>query len=196
MARVYEYDVFISFDRKAAHVAEWVARHFAPMLKRYLQDNLGDVGVFTPGAGRTGDRWPLRLRHALLRTRLLIPVCTPNYFRDEWCGAEWDSMAERERTTGMASREIPNGLIHPVIFGDSATYPPHAHERTMVDFREYAYGSAFFEASADYLDFERLLRRFATTLAELRDEVPPWRPDFPVLTPMPGEPLVPALPVL
>ncbi|WP_197522906.1 toll/interleukin-1 receptor domain-containing protein [Actinokineospora pegani] len=196
MASVYEYDVFISFDRKAAHVAEWVTRHFAPMLKRYLQDNIGDVAVFTPAGTRSGDRWPRLLERALLGARLLIPVCTPNYFRDEWCMAEWKSMEERERVLGMASRKIPNGLIHPVIFGDSETYPSYAHERTPQDCREYAYGGAFFESSADYLGFERLLREFAVELTAVLAGVPSWRADFPVRTPAPEDPLVPALPRL
>jgi hypothetical protein len=195
MAHVYEYDVFISYQRSSHTVPEWIKNHFYPRLSELLDDNAGfDVKVFYDAEVPAGVVWPMQLRRALRRTRILLPVCSPRYFQDEWCLAEWHSMAKREEIVGMSSEEQPEGLIYPVIFSDSENFPPYAKARRMHSFRHLNQPYPQFQASAAYLDFHRAMDRVAEELVQIIDRAPDWQPDWPVTMPPPEPPRRPRLP--
>lgn len=195
MTRVYEYDVFISYQRDSATVPPWVRAHFYPRLSELLDDNLDHgVKVFFDQNIPTGAAWPLETRFALQRSRILVPVCSPKYFLSEWCLAEWHSMARREEIVGMASLEKPQGLIYPVIFCDSKNFPKYALERRMQNFKAWNQPYQQFQNSMAYLDFHREVERIAIELVELIEQAPEWRPDWPVHTPVPDPPSPPTLP--
>lgn len=192
---MYEYDVFISYRRKGSTVPAWVRTHFYPRLQELLDDNLDrEVKVFFDEQVTGGAAWPLELRNALQRTRILVPVCSPKYFMDEWCLAEWHSMAQREELVGMASLARPQGLIYPVIFSDSVNFPKYAHERRMRNFRPWNQPYSQFQNSMAYLDFHREVEQIAIELADLLDRAPEWRPDWPVNMPHAEPPEPPTLP--
>lgn len=179
--RVYEYDVFISYKRRGGNVPGWVSAHFHPMLAGLLDDFLGrEPKIFFDGSLRGGAIWPGELRTALLRSRILIAVCSPGYFQDEWCLAEWYSMVDREKLTGT-----PPELIYPVLFCDSRNFPDWAHERRMQDLKTWNQPYPQFQQSEDYLGFHREMSRIAEELTDLFDLVPQWQPDWPVNTPVP-----------
>lgn len=195
MTHVYEYDVFISYQRDSPTVAPWVRTHFFPELSQMLDDLVEyDVKIFAGHDVPAGTMWPAKLREALQRTRVLVPVCSPKYFQNEWCLAEWHSMAKREEVTGMASAERPEGLIYPVIFSDSQNFPPYAHQRHMQSLTDYAHHLPLFQTSLAYLDFRTEVKKIAEELVVLFDRVPEWRPDWPVETPAPEPPRRPSLP--
>jgi TIR domain len=188
MTRVYEYDVFISYQRGGT-VPMWVRTHFYPRLSELLDDNLDHAAkVFFDENVSGGTSWPMEMRSALLRTRILVPVCSPKYFLNEWCLAEWHSMTAREELVGMATQEQPRGLIYPVIFCDSKNFPRYALERRMQDFKTWNQPYQQFQNSMAYLDFHREVERIAIELAELIEHAPEWRPDWPVRTPAPDPP--------
>lgn len=190
MARVYEYDVFISYKRAGANVPAWIRNHFHPRLSEWLHDNIErDVKVFFDDQSvSVGASWPREVRLALQRTRILLPVCSPPYFMDEWCLAEWHSMALREEMVGAHT------LIYPVIFCDSANFPDYAKARRMRNFRNWNQPSPQFETSLGYIDFHRLMNVIAEDLVKLIEDAPPWQPDWPVTTPAPGPPTPSTLP--
>ncbi len=184
MTRVYEYDVFISYQRTGRLVPAWVRNHFHPRLCELLDENLArDVKIFFDGDVQGGGKWPYELRSALQRTRILVAVCSPKYFLNEWCLAEWHSMAKREE---LVIPDRPQGLIYPVIFNDSENFPAYAHERRMRSLKEWNQPYEHFQVAPAYLDFHREMERIATELTDLFEQVPPWRPDWPVETPEPG----------
>ncbi|GAB3888924.1 hypothetical protein GCM10029964_057420 [Kibdelosporangium lantanae] len=190
MARVYEYDVFISYQRGGT-VPAWVRTHFYPRLSELLDDELThEVRVFFDENVQAGGKWPEQLRAALRRTKILVAVCSPKYFQNEWCLAEWHSMARREELVGMAARS----LIYPVIYCDSRNFPTYAHERRMVDLKDFNQPSPQFQDSPAYLDFYREVRRMAGELGELVETAPEWRPDWPVSTPTADPPKTSSLP--
>jgi hypothetical protein len=192
MTRVYEYDVFISYQRTGANVPAWVRTHFYPRLSELLDDQLDrDAKIFFDENVRGGSNWPLELKTALQRTRILVAVCSPKYFLSEWCLAEWHSMAKREE---MVSRAGAPSLIYPVIFCDSQNFPKYAHERQMQNLREWNQPWPQFQDSIKYLDFHREVERIAEELTELIELAPAWRPDWPVDTPAPGPPGTSKLP--
>jgi hypothetical protein len=195
MAHVYEYDVYISYQRDVGTVPEWVRTHFYPRLSELLDDNAdSNVKIFFDGNVRSGFTWPQELRNALQRTKILVPVCSPKYFRDQWCLAEWHSMARREKIVGMASQTGLRSLIYPVIFCDSKNFPAYAHERQMRDLKRWNQPYPQFQASFAYLDFHREVEQIAVELADLIKQVPEWRPDWPVELPTPEPPPMSSLP--
>ncbi|HYS37527.1 MAG TPA: TIR domain-containing protein, partial [Pseudonocardiaceae bacterium] len=178
---MYEYDVFISYKRAGANVPAWIRTHFYPRLSELLDDNHDrEVKIFFDDTIPGGTAWPLELRAALGRTRILLPVCSPKYFLDEWCLAEWHSMARREELVGMMSPERPQGLIYPVIFCDSETFPNYAKQRRMRSFRSWNQPYPQFQVTVEYLNFHREMERIAEELIKIIDQAPEWRPDWPV----------------
>ena len=183
-ARVYEYDVFISYQRAGEDISAWVKNHFRPRLAEVLDNNFyRDVRIFCDDQVRTGASWAGEVQTALLRTRVLVPVCSPKYFRDEWCLAEWHSMAKRE---ALSTRTRP--LIYPVIFCDSRNFPGWAHERRLRDLRQWNHPFEHFQAAPAYLGFNEQIHQIAGELEELIERAPDWQADWPVHTPAPEPP--------
>ncbi|HEY4022836.1 MAG TPA: TIR domain-containing protein [Pseudonocardiaceae bacterium] len=197
MTRLYQYDVFISYQRTSSTVPLWIRHHFYPRLSELLDDNADfDVKIFYDEQVPVGVTWPAKLEGALRRTRILLPVCSPKYFQDEWCLAEWHSMAKREEILGMSSAENPESLIYPVIFSDSENFPGYARERRMRSFRGLNQPYPHFQASPAYLDFHRAMDRVAEDLVQIIEQAPDWCSDWPVTMPKPEPPRRPRLPRL
>ncbi|MBE1494553.1 hypothetical protein H4696_001653 [Amycolatopsis lexingtonensis] len=179
---MYEYDVFISYQRTGRDISAWVKNHFHPRLAEVLDNNLyRDARIFCDDRVPTGTSWPDEWRTALRHTRVLVPVCSPKYFRDEWCLAEWYSMAKREELTS-------GPLIYPVIFCDSRNFPEWAHERRMRDLQQWNHPFEHFQLTPAYLEFNHKIAEIAKELEELIERAPDWRADWPVLTPAPEPP--------
>jgi hypothetical protein len=121
----YEYDVFISY-RRADPVGGWVQNHFFPLLEMWLCESFPpgqDPKVYIDKKIETGAEWDEALRYALLRSRCLVSVWSPQYFGRKWCLAEWRSMRERERV--LRERNNPKlKLVYPVKFNDGDSFPP------------------------------------------------------------------------
>jgi TIR domain len=184
MACVYEYDVFISYLRGNDTVSSWVRNHFYPQLCELLDNNVDyEVSVFFDENSPIGADWPSEYRRALQRTRVLVPVCSPKYFNDEWCLAEWLSMERREKLLGAVSHDQPRTLIYPVIFSDSETFPPWAKNRRMLSLKTWNQPYPHFQESHHYFDFRKAVELVAEELTKLIDHAPEWRADWPVLTP-------------
>jgi hypothetical protein len=182
----YEYDVFISY-RRLGSVPEWVENHFYPRLRDLLNDNLPyPVSLFLDREVRGGVQWPLALETALRRTRVLVPVCSAQYFQSEWCLAEWHSMAKREEILGLATLEQPQGLIYPVLFADSENFPEYAVERQMRNLKDWNFPGLQYQQTVEYVDFHKEMKEIAVELAALLRRVPDWQPDWPVERPMPA----------
>jgi hypothetical protein len=193
--RVYEYDVFISYKRVTGTVPAWIRTHFYPRLAELLDDNLDhDVKIFFDETVPSGSAWPVELQAALGRTRILLAVCSPKYFADEWCLAEWHSMVKREELVGMTTPERPQGLIYPVLYCDSDNFPGYAKQRKMRNVKPWNLPDPQFQASMAYLDFHREVERIVEELVRLIPQAPDWRSDWPVYTPLPGPPPTSHLP--
>lgn len=182
MKRVYEYDVFISYQHRG-DVPAWIRTHFHPRLVERLDQNLDrDARVFFDEDMPAGAVWQPRRRSAFQRARILVPVCSPKYFTDEQCLAEWYSMVERENLAGAPE------LIYPVIFCDSQNFPVFAKERRMRSLRKWNKAQPQFQDSLAYLDFDGAVEEIAEELVELMERAPQWRSDWPTVTHAP-EPL-------
>lgn len=186
----YEYDVFLSYPRQG-HSGDWVRNHFHAQLRGFLDQELVDAPrIYFDEQQAVGSNWPHNLRNALLRSKVLVAVWSPPYFRSEWCLAEWHTMRAREALLGLGSASRPQGLIFPVVFWDGQNFPAEAQDTMWHDMSRFSLPSPEFARTTDYVDFQRRMQEVAAAIARLLDTVPPWQDGWPVRMPEP-----PAMPV-
>jgi hypothetical protein len=184
----YEFDVFVSYRRKG-NPLHWVRNHFFPRLRDCLDDHLEkEPNLFIDEQMEIGSIWPDRLEDALSRTKILVSVYSPQYFRSRWCLAEWQSMADREKLLGH------KGLIYPVLFSDSENFPSFARERVWRDLKKWNLPDPSFQQSPNWHGFHQQVEDIAIDLDRLLKVVPDWRPDWPVHRPDPPMPGMTSLP--
>lgn len=182
----YQYDVFLSY-RRDPPVGEWVSNHFYPELMKWLPLEVNrvcsvfkDIEVLVSGA-----IWPQTIRKALMHSRCMLCIWSPDYFWHEWCVAEWKSMVERERLLGLASAANPIGLVVPVVFHDGQNFPREARDVQGKDFRDYNTSVPAFAQTVKYVDFIGKVKDLARELAGVIIGAPAWQNDWPTLTPQP-----------
>jgi TIR domain len=185
----YEYDLFISYRRRG-DVKGWVHNHFCPRLREGLINELpSEPTIWLDVEQEEGVDWPLNLRYALLRSKYLVAIWTPDYFRSAWCMAEWQSMLEREKRLGMRTEANPRGLVYPIKYSDGTHFHPIAKSTELKkDFSsQLNYPYASWADSATYLAFHDRVTEVAVDLADWLDDrkVPEWHKDWPALTPAP-----------
>ncbi|MFF9602505.1 TIR domain-containing protein [Streptomyces sp. NPDC014684] len=179
----YEWDVFISYCH-SGHVKGWVINHFRHELKLSLEDELPrDPRIFIDLEIQVGSQWPDRLADALSKSRCLVPIWSPPYFRSEWCMAEWVSMRKREELMRSASNQPPI-LIYPIIFSDGDHFPEEAkNTQHFRNLSEYGYDGEQFRDTPDYLAFQKEMRGVAKTIAEGLQHSPEWQEGWPIERP-------------
>ena len=177
----YEYDIFISYSRYGS-VQKWILNHFHSKLMDCLADEMATKPrVYIDRTMERAVHWPSSLQQALLHSKIMLQVLAPPYFQSDWCRAEWHSMRERQSMLGLTSVDIPQGLIYPLLFGDSDTFPMEAREVAWVDFKEFANPDMAFQKTEKYGSFHWKVRDLARDLAQLLPQVPEWQPDWPLV---------------
>lgn len=183
----YEYDVFISYRRSGSGQAgPWVHNHFHPLLRAYLADQLCDEPrVFLDEGIGVGEYWPDKLAAALGRSKLLVAVWSPAYFRSTWCLAEWQSMRRREHHCGLATSGRTQGLVCPVIFSDSQSFPTEAQVTQARNLKPWNRPDRYFERTEKYGGLREQVEALAIEVAALLPTVPAWDPSWPLVRPEP-----------
>jgi len=181
----YEYDIFLSYPR-SGQVGQWVHNHFLPVLRDCLDVQLAEVPrIFVDTAQPTGVEWPENIMEALLRSRLLVAVWTPPFFRSLWCTAEWASMLEREKLLAVSGRKPHRGLVYPVVYSDGKYFDPRANVTQARDLTAYTYPYPGFRESAAFLKFHDVVMSIAEEIGRHLEEIPDWEPDWPIIKPRP-----------
>lgn len=179
----YEYDVFLSYTTASSN-GTWVKEHFGEVLLDRLDNAMPrQPSMFLFEDQETATAWPENLASSLKRSRLLVAVISPPYFRSPWCVAEWASMVEREKLFGMGTTDDPRLLIHPVVYADGKHFPPEAKRNYSRDFSQWNYPNSHFKETKPYLDFFDAVEALAEEIARRLDDVPSWRNDFPIRRP-------------
>jgi len=181
----YQFDVFISYIRSGNPHA-WMWNHFLSRLRNCLADHLVDEpAVFIDEEMERGTNWPHSLEQALSRTKIMLAVFSPQYFRSRWCVAEWETMVERERLLGLYTRDQPHGLIYPVLFSDSDNFPDYARDRGWRDLKTWNNPDPVFQLTPKFVGFHEQVAQIAEDLAKLLPRVPDWEPGWPAFRPDP-----------
>ncbi len=179
----YRFDLFLSY-RRGGTVPDWVHNHLHPLLLDCLADELSrEPRIFLDSTMETGVHWPSGLEWALRRSRLLLPIWSPQYFTSPWCLAEWRTMLAREAAVGLATELRPHGLIYPLVFATWRNFPEEAKKRRHRDLKSWNIPYPQYRNTEDYIGLHREVRRIAEELASEVDRVPPWQPDWPVVLP-------------
>ncbi|MBZ9862302.1 TIR domain-containing protein [Mesorhizobium sp. CA12] len=178
----YEWDVFISYPRHG-QVGTWVSNHFAPVLRECLDSVLPQQPrVFIDNGIETGVIWSDVLKQALLRSRLLVAIWTPPFFRSHWCMSEWESMLAREAF--LAGGRPPRGLVYPVVYSDGNHFAQKAKQTQFRrDLTAFTYPYPGFRDSAAYLAFHDAMMAIAADIETHLQTVPPWQADWPIVDP-------------
>lgn len=185
----YEYDVFVSYrrDRRGQRlIAPWISG-VVSRIHHYLGEELPmpvsvffDVDEIQPGM-----TWPLTLATALGRSKCLLPVWSPEYFRSQWCLAEWQSFRERERLVGGDCC-----LIVPIKAHDGKWFPDDAQQVQHYDLTGYTATTTGFWSTLRADELDQRLQELARRLADVILSAPVFRPDWPVIerppTPLPA----------
>jgi hypothetical protein len=129
-----------------------------------------------------GVDWKENLKKVLPRTRILVAILSPHYFRSAWCMAEFESVVEREKKLGLGKVQYPQGLIYPVLFSDGECFSEVGRVKFWKDLSEWRYHWPQFRNSLTYLEFDKAMREVAKELVKQYAAVPPWSADFPVIT--------------
>lgn len=183
MAEAYEYDVFLSAASESP-VGEWVDNHFLDMLRIHLGNEMPPdwkPRIFWFKEQETGIHWKENLKKVLPRSRILVAVLSPHYFRSEWCMAEFKSMHEREKKLGLGSVEYPDGLIYPVLFSDGEYFASVKRVAMVKDLSKWRYHWPQFRDSEKYLGFDKEMRVVGKELADQIMKSPDWKKDFPII---------------
>lgn len=189
----YQYHVFISYKR-SGDVGEWVRNHFQPVLAGRLESLLHEEpSIFFDQDIDVGTDWPRKLSDALHRSCCMVAVWTPSYFRSKWCLAEWTTILERERRTGVSAGGTRAGLVYPVVYSDGESFPVEAQAiQSRLDMHEFAYPYEQFRKSEKYLAFFDKMSGVAGDLRSRLGAVPTWDANWPSLAGAPslvGQPL-------
>lgn len=186
MSDGYEYDIFLSFPRAGGTFA-WVRNHFHPVLVETLTNVVGDPPqIFLYTDQENGLAWTANIKRSLQRSRYMVAVWGPTYFRSAWCRAELESIRRREQLLGMRTVEDPRGLVYPVIYVNSTNLPEEARaifSKSTADLSDWAVPMPQFKDTPDFLQFYKAMRTVAEELRDLLPQAPPWQEDWPVVTP-------------
>jgi TIR domain len=152
----YEYDVFLSYSRKFPHL-EWVDDIFLPLFQAYLSEACNkDVKIFKDTEEiHTGNDWRNKIRTSLVRSRVMVSVFSPAYFRSEWCVREFSVFYHRSKALGLLSDANPQGLIVPLKLFDGQHFPTYASALQMKDFEKYNLVGGSVKHSNGYLEFQK-----------------------------------------
>jgi hypothetical protein len=153
----------------------WV-REFVSRFDLWLGEDLTrDPRIFMDSSAITaGTSWPEKLREALVRSRCLVPMLTPSYFRSDWCLMEWQSFRAREKLTGAQ-------LIVPLLLAGGEHLPRDAQKIQWVDLRDsFSTTPVFWETKQAY-KLEDRMKQVSKRVADVIRQAPPFSPDWPVV---------------
>jgi hypothetical protein len=181
----YRFDLFVSYSR-TPNASKWVCTHFVPTLRDELTEELGrEPQIFLDVQQEAGTSWPDNLLWALQRSKLLVAVWAPPYFRSHWCLAEWHTFRRRERQLGVG----PGGLrplVYPIRFRDGDRFPSEAGTvQQEMCFKEYCNPDPQFATSHAFEPFRKKVQAVAEQLALRLDDLPEWTPDWVAERPSP-----------
>ncbi len=198
MPEDYLYDVFISYRHKQP-VLGWVTYNFKPLLEQWLPNFMPydhETRIFIDSQIETGAEWPATLRRALIKSRCLLAIWSPEYFRSKWCEAELQSILLREQMLGLRTEEHPNGLIYAVLFAGAGCLPSKVQAIQYKDLSRWNYPYASFRKNPQFLFFDRKVQQMCRELAIMIQSAPPWQENWPVVTPEVSPSITFALPRL
>ena len=178
----YEYDVFISYKR-GTDCEDWVKKTLKPLLMKVIKDyTIGDdePRIFIDEEGiDVGIDWPLKIKRALARSKCMLAVWSPSYFRkSKWCVIEFSVMKHRQEVLGLGPGKKPSTLIWPILFRKLDPMPDFLEATQILDLSEY--NSIISEESNYqlYAEFKKKFESKISSLAGIIANAPAWQEEW------------------
>lgn len=171
----YEYDVFFSYKRDPESDG-WHQRLKDKIAFWLKKENYGEAAriFFDTEDIRTGQRWKQKLADALKKSKCIVCIWSPDYFKSKYCLSEWTTFEKRGSLLKM-------DLVVSAHFCDGENFPPAAKDRQSMNFEKYASTIPVFWETARADEFEQKhIRPFAKDIAAILNAQPPFQPDFPL----------------
>ena len=172
----YEYDVFLSYNRKFPH-GNWVNDVFFPLFESYLADSLNvrKAKIFKDDREiHSGTDWAKQIRKGLVHSKAMVSIFSPAYFNSEWCMREFATIYHRQLACGFLTDEAPDGLIVPLQLFDGQHFPAFGNRHQMLDCRDYNMEGPAFKTTAQYIEFQRKLQKWVDDVAAAVNRAPAW----------------------
>lgn len=177
----YEYDVFISYRCKFPH-GRWVIDTFLPLFKPFLEDalNVKEVKIFVDVEDiKSGQAWDSKIRNALIRSRILIPILSPAYFHSDWCKREFAFIDYRQIRCGYMTDENPDALIVPIRIFDGDSFPQYVKGRVQIrDFTNFSRVGIEGAQVPRYIEFQDNLLSWVNDVALAYNRAPVWNDEW------------------
>lgn len=178
----YQYDVYVSFN-STSHDGRWLDTFVAELTHWLTLELERPPRIFySPREITLGERWPERLAEALLSSRVMVALLTPNYLRSSWAMGELQTFLLREKEYSHQH------LIFLVHLHGGENYPQELSRPESFDFRRSF--TPFLSKKSPMM--ERLsedVRRLAIGLAERLEDVPSYSDQFPIVQPGEARPV-------
>jgi hypothetical protein len=186
----YDFEIFLSY-RRSSTVGPWVRNHLHPkLLARIEEISAIPIRISLDADMPGGVVWPDDLKLRLRSSAILLTVWSADYFRSDWCMAEWRSFREREARLGFATAANPRGLVYPIRYADGKYFHDEAKQTQIkFDFSDMNYPEEEFRRTQKYLDFDDRVKGLAADLLPLIEGAPNWQHDFPIVEPAPMAPV-------
>ena len=130
----------------------------------------------------TGTNWPDKLRMGVKKSRCMVGIWSPEYFRSKWCVAEWQSFHQRQQILHNHGHSV----ILPMRFHDGDAFPEEAKQIQSLDVREYTSLFPSFWQTTKSVELEKLIKQLCCTVAATVKNSPDYDPSWPTLEPDPA----------
>ncbi len=171
----YTYDVFISYRRSPAQARDWTRHVLYPTLQTWLEVELNlksdQIFIDTEHLNDNGLPWPEKLRDAILQSKLLVAVLSPQYFESDWCMTELYSMLERQQRTG-------GRCVYLLQVFDGETYPSQIRLCSPTDLSSYA---TLHRRFLPQRGWNERCKKLAHELKVVLAQTPPFDPHAPIV---------------
>jgi len=186
----YEYDVFFSYKRDSE--TDFWHEKLVSKIKYWLKQALNGEEAkifFDKESIETGDLWRIKIEDALKKSKCLVAIFSPDYFKSKWCYAEVLSFIERQNMFSKFS----GGIIVGARFHDGHSFPDKVKNIQQSDFRDFAYTFERFWDTEDAVHFEKEIKSFCEVLAKKIRKAPDFDQNFPVIIPNDDELISPQI---
>lgn len=129
----YKYDLFISYTWRVPRAQRWVRGVLFEPLCDFLELEAGipKQRVFLDEREvRPGEHVQPVVHRALLSSKVMLAVLSPQYFQSGWCLTEFHTMRQRATATGAR-------VLHPIAVWDGDLYPHEARALGPQDFNQW-----------------------------------------------------------
>jgi TIR domain len=181
----YEYDVFISYKRGGTR-DEWMRDLFMPIFREKLDEAFANHGLEDPRIFfdqveiKDGANWEIAIRSAVARSKFMVSICTPTYFRrSEWCMREFAAMYQRAIHLGLLAIGNNRGLIRPLMKQRIDSLPEFIRVIQVLDYSRFNQVGPAFRNTQEYLDFQIRLQADTENIAHFISQyTPEYDPQF------------------